>query len=206
MSAEAPTEKNKQIYEEEREDLWRRQLSASENLDKTIIFTSLPIFGISLVFFKDIAPTGVIYVEVLILSWVSFVGAILCVISSYWTCILAANKMDPQLADYYLREGEKTPYSMHNTATKILNYFSTGFYVIAVISIVIFFILNLQREENVLCHDHEKNRHKTLHVVQKGSTKDLQCAQFEKGKGMTNLNHQSKINLRMNLPNSHIQH
>ena len=167
MSAQTPTAKNKQSYEEEREDLWKRQLSASENLDKTIIFTSLPIFGISLVFFKDIAPTGVICVEVLISSWILFVCAILCVISSYWTCILTANSVDPQLAEYYLREGKKTPYSRYNTATKILNVLSTAFYIIAVISIVIFFILNLnlQNEEKVLCHNHEKNLLKTLHVV-----------------------------------------
>ena len=111
--------------------------------------------------------------------------------------------MDPQYAEHYLKGKGKAPYSMFNTATKILNGFSTGFYIIAVISIVIFFILNLQREENVQCHDHEKSLLKTLHIAQIESTKGLQCVQPEKGRGMINLNHQSRMNLRMNLLNNH---
>lgn len=137
------SERNKRLYEQERDDLWRRQLSASENLDKTIIFTSLPLLGISLVFLKDIVPEKqIVHVWILIISWISFVFAILCVISSYWTSMWAASKLDPQVKDYYLKGGRR-PYSRYDTATRFLNYFSSIFYLVAIILSVVFFGFNL---------------------------------------------------------------
>ena len=137
------SETNKRLYEQEREDLWKRELSASENLDKAIIFTSLPMLGITLVFLKDIISSGkIVYEWVLIVSWISFVVAILCVILSYWTCMWAADKLDPDIREYYF-EGGKKPASRYDKATRVLNYFSTGFYVVAIISTVLFFYFNL---------------------------------------------------------------
>lgn len=137
------SERNKRLYEQDRDDLWRRQLSASENLDKTIIFTSLPLLGISLVFLKDIVPEKqIVHLWILIIAWISFVAAILCVISSYWTCMLAADKLDPQVKDYYLKGG-KRPYSRYDTTTRFLNYFSSIFYLVAIILTVVFFSFNL---------------------------------------------------------------
>ena len=139
------SETNKRLYEQERDDVWRRELSASENLDKTIIFTSLPMLGISLVFLKDIISSDKIVCEwVLIVSWISFVATILCVIFSYWTCMWAADALDPQIKNYYLKRGPR-PYSRYDKATRFLNYFSTGFYLVAIISTVLFFYFNLPK-------------------------------------------------------------
>lgn len=139
------TERNKRLYEQERDDLWRRELSASENLDKTIIFTSLPMLGISLVFLKNIVSENqIVYVWILVISWILFVAAILCVISSYWSCMWAADKLDPQIREYYLKEGKK-PISRYDTATRFLNYCSTGFYLVAIILAVVFFCFNLPK-------------------------------------------------------------
>ena len=137
------SERNKRLYEQEREDLWRRELSASENLDKTIIFTSLPMLGISLVFLKNIVPSDKIaYVWVLPVSWVLFVFAIMCAIFSYWTCMWAADKLDPQIRNYYLK-GAPKPYSQYDKATRVLNGISTVCYLVAIISTVALVCFNL---------------------------------------------------------------
>ncbi len=137
------SETNKRLYEQEREDLWRRELSASENLDKTIIFTSLPMLGISLVFLKDIVPENqIVYAWILVISWISFVVAILCVFFSYWTCIWAADKLDSKIRNYYLK-GDIKPYSRYDQATRVLTYCSSGFYLVAIIFTLVFVFFNL---------------------------------------------------------------
>lgn len=137
------SETNKRLYEQDREDLWRRELSASENLDKTIIFTSLPMLGISLVFLKDIVPENqIIHLWILFISWIFFLAAILCVILSYWTCMWAADKLDPEIRDYYLKGGKK-PVSRSDKTTRVLTYYSSGFYLVAIILAIVFFGFNL---------------------------------------------------------------
>ena len=139
------SETNKRLYEQDREDLWSRELSASENLDKAIIFTSLPMLGISLVFLKDIFPENqIIYSWILFSSWILFLLAILCVILSYWTCMWAADKLDPEIRDYYLKGGKK-PVSGSDKTTRVLTYYSSGFYLVAIILAIVFFGFNLPK-------------------------------------------------------------
>ena len=137
------SEINKRLYEQERDDVWRRELSASENLDKTIIFTSLPILGISLVFLKEIVSENqIVYVWILFISWILFIAAIVCAICSYWTCMWAADDLDPQIKNYYFNEGPE-PSSRYDKATRVLNGVSTVCYLVALISTVALVFFNL---------------------------------------------------------------
>lgn len=138
-------ERNK-LYTQCREDLLKRQLSNSENFDRSILSLSTGGLGFSLIFIKDIVPlSGSKYILLLKLSWFLFSLVIISTISSF---IVSQIGIDCQLnyARRYYLEYKDEFLAKTNWPAKItvfLNYFSGIIFVLAILFTIIFVLLNI---------------------------------------------------------------
>ena len=142
MDNEEAEQANKELYKWALDELSRRELSASESIDRAILFTSLPILGIAFAFFQPTDDGKTISVECLFyISAFVFLVAILSVICSCWTAIFAKKELQKALGSYFFEEGE-TPQTKWDNATKYFNFAATFSYSVGVILMFIFFCFN----------------------------------------------------------------
>lgn len=140
---------NEEIYKQAVEDLARRDLSASENRDRAILFTSLPFLGITLGLFSLINPgKEIVCVPIFFVAAVAFVLAVICVLISCWTAMWAKNDLEPKLWEYFFHQGKEKPVTWYNQATEILNKTATICYILGIIFIFIFFYINFPSPTN----------------------------------------------------------
>ena len=142
MDNEEVEQVNKELYKWALDELSRRELSASESIDRAILFTSLPILGIAFAFFRSDDDGKTASVECLFyISAFIFLVAILSVICSCWTAIFAKKKLQKALGSYFFEKGEK-PDTQWEKATQCLNFIATVCYFIGVILMFVFFSFN----------------------------------------------------------------
>ena len=134
-----------EFYSRLMEDLSRRELSNSENLDRAILYTSLPILGITIGFLNTMPPKNEITcMWAFYLSAMCLVIAIVVVVASYWTSIKAKRELEnlkERIIEYYIKR-DKKPVSKYNKCTEILNVVSTILYLAGIFSMCGFLYSN----------------------------------------------------------------
>lgn len=97
----------KRLYERQRDDLSKRQISNAENLDKSILTYSGAGLALSLGFLKDFIPIRQAeYAWALYSSWAFFTLAMVLVIASYVLSLKVVNLQLDRAERYYLKSEE----------------------------------------------------------------------------------------------------
>ena len=138
------------------DDLSRRDIVAAQTIDRAVLFTSLPIIGLSIAFFRPYSTTDKIFYEWLFyFSSITLLLGIFSVIFSCWTTMFAKEKCVRLLKGFYVDDGEKLPHSKWITATRYLNYFSTLCYFLGILSMALFFHFNFPHNKEIIMGETE---------------------------------------------------
>ncbi|WP_413725268.1 hypothetical protein [Sodalis sp. RH16] len=147
------------IYSVFKAEVDKRELSNTDNYDKNILTLSSAGLAISLTLLKDIASKeGPFWVFFLYMSWVFFGLAILSTISSF----LISNKAlvkQLAIAERYYLDGDLNAFSEKNKwaqFTSLVNWFSGGFFILAIISVILFGALNFSKRPAMSSNDSKK--------------------------------------------------
>ncbi|MDE0313941.1 MAG: hypothetical protein OXM61_03485 [Candidatus Poribacteria bacterium] len=139
-------EERNRLHDSLRDELFKRQLSNSENLDRAILMLSSAGLGLSLVFVKDLVPLAKADC-ILYFSWFLFGFAILSTLVSFFVSQQGIKKQLEMNRQYYL-EGKKEVLNQKNrwaSTTEYLSYVSASTYAIAAFFLVLFIALNLNK-------------------------------------------------------------
>lgn len=131
------TEERQKLHDALRDDLFKRQISNSEMLDKAILSLSSAGIGVSLLFLKskneqniaNLADVGFLH-----WSWIGFLLAIVCTLVSFIVSQYAIQKQLKLNRQYYL-EGKEEVIKKKNCSAWIifpLSLLSVTFYVVSV--------------------------------------------------------------------------
>lgn len=130
----------------------KRELSNTDNYDKNILTLSSAGLAISLTVFKDIAPQGqTAHIWLLYSAWVLFGCAILTTIFSFLISN-AALRTELEIAHKYYIEEDESVFGKVSLISKVLswvNRFSGVFFVLAIISVITFGVINFDRRAEV---------------------------------------------------------
>ncbi|ECH9260197.1 hypothetical protein AVA06_001026 [Salmonella enterica subsp. enterica] len=130
----------------------KRELSNTDNYDKNILTLSSAGLAISLTVFKDIALYDqTAHIWLLYSAWILFGCAILATIFSFLISN-AALRAELEIAyKYYIEEDESIygKVSLESKALEWVNRFSGGFFVLAIISVITFGVINFDRRTEV---------------------------------------------------------
>lgn len=137
------------VYLEERKSLVDAEREGSRLFDRAILTLAAGAFGLSLVFIRQIVPNikpGTLFM--LIFAWVGFSVSILSTLVSFLTSQFACSKQREILeAEYFnnhSNQDKKDKFkNKHAIWTKGLNIFSIITFIIGVIFLAIFSIVNL---------------------------------------------------------------
>ena len=141
-----PTEKD---YNKRKEDYDERELSNSENYDRSFVTLSTFIFGFSLIATSYITANnaGICYTGVLIASWISISAAIILYIVNFWIAGRALG-IDLKRAGQCWEEKDYSVFNKRENwdiCRKWINWIVGGLFIFALVSIISFVILNLFR-------------------------------------------------------------
>ena len=137
------------LHDSLRDDLFKRQLSNSENLDRAILMLSSAGLGLSLVFVKGLVPlTKADYMCLLYFSWFLFGSAILSTLVSFFVSQQGIKKQLEMNKQYYLERKEEVvnQKNLWASVTEYLSYVSALTYIEADFFLVFFIALNLNTE------------------------------------------------------------
>ena len=146
MTREA-SEERRTLYGEYRKDLLARQLSNSENFDRSILSLSSGILAVSIAFIRgSTAPQALQHTALLSISWVAFAAAIAFTLASFITSQKAIDKHLEFAAQYYLQNQDDAleKISGFRTATSWLGGLAGVSFVVGIGSTIAFAILNLR--------------------------------------------------------------
>ena len=151
----ADTEQRLELMSKLRTEIQRRELSNTENYDKSVLSLATAFLGFSLAFLKDFVSYRSASCHLLLpLSWGLFGLAILATIASFLTSQeeLAAQLVRAEA--YYINKDEAalSRRSLWDNWTKGLNWSSAVTFVLGVISTIIFITVNL-KEGTMPKHD-----------------------------------------------------
>lgn len=136
----------REIYQEYRRDILKRQLSNTENLDRQILTLSSSILGITITFIKNVVPVDkAILVPLLIASWGLLTFAIISTLISFHVSQKGLSQQLLFAEKYYLEECEEYGIKKNRFAslTELASYLSTGAFTLAVICLVMFISFNI---------------------------------------------------------------
>lgn len=147
-----PTPEIKKIYDDARADLLKRDLSNTENFDKSILTYSSAGLALSLGFLKDfVSMHTATYPWLLYCSWMLFVLAILTTLASF---LISQRGIDQQLKtiySYYM-EGNATAIDERNKYSEWLHYSSYiagAAFLVALTLTTLFVAINLDKEPSM---------------------------------------------------------
>ncbi|EOZ1518794.1 TPA: hypothetical protein MD920_002406 [Klebsiella pneumoniae] len=130
----------------------KRELSNTDNYDKNILTLSSAGLAISLTLLKDIvSKEGPTLVAFLYLSWTFFGLAILSTIASFLISNKALTKQ-LSIAERYYIDGDQNAFSEKNrwgNFTSLLNWLSGSFFILAIISVIVFGLSNFSKRSQV---------------------------------------------------------
>ena len=158
-----------ELYSEYVKELRTRELSNSENYDKSILQLSSAFLGLSVAFIKDIVDLKVAdFVSILYFSWTFFFLAIICSVLSFQTA-QEANRAQQQYAyEYYMNNRaeylNKRPFSQK--ITTFLNYISGLMFILGVLFLAIFIHANTPKENTPMAQDHTPSTNSSSSSVQ----------------------------------------
>jgi hypothetical protein len=147
---EGPT--NDELYARLNATLSERELSNSENYDKSILMYATGALALSLSFIKDIVPLkdaiGLAYLEA---SWLFWIGSIISVLTSF---VLAqeANEAQRKLALRYYYEDDEEAYKEENKWIKYVkraNLASGLLFVLGALATMVFAWTNVEHERHL---------------------------------------------------------
>lgn len=142
------TEEHRKLHDDLRDDLFKRQISNSEMLDKAILSLSSAGIGVSLLFLKSKNEQNIANlsdVGFLHWSWIGFLVAIICTLVSFLVSQYAIQKQLKLNSQYYL-EGKKDVIKKKNYfawITFLLSHLSVAFYIGSVYFMVKFLKSNV---------------------------------------------------------------
>ena len=141
-------EEHKRLHDSFRDELFKRQLSNSENLDRAILMLSSAGLGLSLLFIKDpFQLSEATWAFSLYSSWVMFGLAIIFTLVSFFVSQQGIKKQLKMNTEYYL-EGKEEVLNQKNrwaAATEWLSYVCGSTYIVAVIFLFSFIARNLSK-------------------------------------------------------------
>ncbi|REF03036.1 hypothetical protein [Cupriavidus plantarum] len=142
------SQERKRLYEKRREDLFKLQISNSENLDKAVLTYSGAGLALSLGFLKDFIPIADAKMPwALYGSWICFTSAIALVIFSY---VISARVVEAQLdqAERYYVLGQDDAYTEKTLLRWLAKHLNSWIYaavfVVALILTIVFVSMNLK--------------------------------------------------------------
>ena len=133
------------IYLDERKLLVEALQVSYQQFDKYILALSTAFLSLSVTFLKDIFPKAeIIRRDVLVMSWIFFSASILTTVLSFLASQQAYGRSLLITEDYYIRQDEKALQAKNHwgTGTKVLNFCSALFFVLAVATTVCFVSVN----------------------------------------------------------------
>lgn len=140
------------IFNSFRDELHKRQLSNTENYDKAILTLSASGLAISLTFIKDIVSLDKAdFLWLIQLGWVFFLVSMVISIFAYFVSNKAIDREMHKAEKYYVN-GDESAFSEKNNfsaVNNILNYITGLSFVVAIIAIVMFVILNLRENTDM---------------------------------------------------------
>ncbi|MDA8215610.1 MAG: hypothetical protein M0Z64_10105 [Nitrospiraceae bacterium] len=132
-----------QIYLDERKQLIEAERNTAQQFDKAILTLAAGALALSITFINQIAPNPKPHsVYFLIGAWILFCSSLLSTLISFLTSQVACRKQRDILDDKISNKENNTK----NKAalwTDRLNYFSIVSFIIGVIALIIFSIINL---------------------------------------------------------------
>ena len=142
------TEERQKLHNDLRDDLFKRQISNSEMLDKAILSLSSAGIGVSLLFLKSKGEQGIANVAdvgFLHWSWFGFLLTITCTLVSFLVSQYAIQKQLKLNGQYYLEGKEEVIQKKNHFAwiTFLLSHLSVAFYIGSVYLMVEFLKRNI---------------------------------------------------------------
>ena len=152
-------EERRNLYNQSRNELLRRQLSNSQILDKSILSLSTAGLGFSVAFIKNVVSlTPATPLRLLHLSWLMFILAIICTLVSFLTSQESIKKELKRIYKYYLLKKEKALNQRNLPAqiTSWLSWASVIFYIAAISLTARFVALNLHTTKEHVTMENKK--------------------------------------------------
>jgi hypothetical protein len=143
------TDEYRKVYEDLKSELFKRQLSNSENFDKAILAYSTASLGFSLAFLKDFVPiTKAAHAWLLYASWWLFVMSVIVTLFSFLVSQWAIAKQLKINERYYLdrKDDALNDSNVFARITEWLNLLSGIAFVFAVMFTTLFVTANLENE------------------------------------------------------------
>jgi len=140
------SEERRRLYGEYRKDLLARQLSNSENFDRSILSLSSGILAVSVAFIRGSTPAQALQHTLLLsISWAAFAIAIVFTLVSFTTSQKAIDQHLDFAARYYLQRQDDAlgKSSGFRTATSWLTGLACMAFLVGIAATVVFAILNL---------------------------------------------------------------
>ncbi len=139
-------EERKKLFSELKAELFKRQLSNTENFDKAVLAYSMAGLGFSLGFLKDfVQMSQAAHAWLLYTSWTFFVVAVVTTISSFLVSQIGLNRQLKSGFRYYLEYNDDALKEKNGFAgaTDVLNYFSGAIFIAALVSTTVFVAVNI---------------------------------------------------------------
>ena len=139
-------EERRKVHDELRDELFRRQLSNSQILDRSILSLSSAGLGFSSVFVRNLVPLAEATCRCLLyFSWVLFGLAIISTLVSFFLSQGGIKKQLELNRQYYLENKEEAinQRNLWAEATECLSYVSAIVYTLAAFFMVLFIALNI---------------------------------------------------------------
>ena len=147
------------IYNSFRDELLKRQLSNTENYDKSILTLSSAGLAISLTFINSIVPLKhASHIWLMKCSWIFFLLSILISLMAYLVSNAAISKQLSIAEDYYINRLQSA-FNKKNWLSSLNNWLNVSVGILfsaAIIAVVSFVVLNLNSEGGKMS-EKEKN-------------------------------------------------
>ena len=160
-----------EIYDSFRDELLKRQLSNTENYDKSILTLSSAGLAISLTFLKFVVPIEQAQSVFLVkISWACFLLSIIISLAAYLISNAAITQQLKIAEDYYVNK-LASAFNKKNwlsTVNNWLNYATGLLFAAAIITVVLFVITNLKSQGETMTD--KKVSNSNLVVSQESAT------------------------------------
>ena len=139
-------DERRKLHDALRDELFRRQLSNSQILDRSILSLSSAGLGLSSIFVRSLVPLAEANCRCLLyFSWILFGLAIISTLVSFFVSQKGIKKQLELNQQYYLENKEEVinQRNLWDEATSCLSYISVIAYIFAAFFMVLFIALNI---------------------------------------------------------------